>query len=478
MRDRPSDEHHGRSIPSVGTAVVGAAARTGRHGKFSRPALRFSPSTFRERRRRLVGLTDDGVAVLFGAKSILDAWDERRFDPTFRLEMFRQESNLFYLTGIELPGAAAALDLASGALEIFLPRIDAQARAELDRLDLGVARPLSEFENRIAGLVRGRMVYLVVRTRDVASLRSGFAEHTSFPSVLPGGSPGTFPDERLAAVIQERFDPAAVTSLVPVLAELRRTKDAEEIAAIRDAVAASIAGIRAGISTVAPGVETCEVSAEMRRAFRRHGALREAFAPVVQSGEDGLLSFVDVVDAYDGLNVTMRSGDLVLLDYGAEMDYYVADLARTVPVSGRFSAEQRIAYDAYVTAYQAGLDALGPRVPFMAAAAATGRALNDLEPVVPEWLRPAISDFARAVVDLRPGHFLGLELHDHEEYYRPLEPGEVIAYEHHFRIPQRGWRITVEDMVLVTDDGRLVLSRDLPRDAEALESLMSRGGAG
>lgn len=452
--------------------------RTGRHGKFSRPALRFSPATFRERRRRLVELTDDGVAVLLGAKSVLDVWEERRFDPAFRVETFRQESNFFYLTGLELPGAAAVLDLATGALEVFLPGVDAQARAELDRLDLDAARPLSEFDDRVAGLLRGRTAYVIVRSGDVPSLRSGFAEHTSFPSVLPGASPGTFPDERIAAVIRERFAPAAVVSLVPVLAELRRTKDAQEVAAIRDAVAASIAGIAAGISAVAPGVDTCEVSAEMGRAFRRHGAPREAFTPVVQSGEDGLRSFVDVVDAYDGLNATMRSGDLVLLDYGAEVDYYVGDLARTVPVSGRFSPDQRIAYDVYMTAYRAGLDALGPGVPFMAAAAATGRALSDLEPDAPEWLRPAISDFARAVVDLRPGHFLGMELHDHEEYYRPLEPGEVIAYEHHFRVSERGWRITVEDMVLVTDEGRLVLSRDLPGDADALERLMGRGGVG
>lgn len=474
--DAEATGDHG--VPAIGTAVSGEGiAPMDRRSRFSNPARRFSPSTFRERRQLLLERTGSGLAILFGAKSILDAWEERRFDPTFRVGPFRQEANLFYLTGLELPGAAATLDLTTGEIQIFLPRPNEAARAELERLELGDPRPLSAFERHVTEAVEDGVAYLVVRSEDIASLRAGFSEESSFPRLLPGGQPHTFPDRRLSARFRARFRPSAIESLLPALLELRRTKDSEEIGAIRDAATTTVHGLTAGISAVAPGVDTREVAAEIERESRRRGAQRHAFSPVIQSGADIVRSFVDVIDSYDGLNRTLEEGELALLDYGAEQDYYVADVARTVPVSGRFSEDQRTAYRAYLRAYRAGLEAIGPGVSFMSAAKATTMAFQDQLPHLPPWLRSAASEFTRAAGDLRPGHFLGLELHDHEEYHTPFRPGEVVAYEHHFRIPRRGWRITVEDMVMVTETGSKVLSDGLPKDPEELETLMaSRGG--
>lgn len=484
MSTRPSaggpENHDGEhDVPTVGTrASGGGIARADRREKFSDPARRFSPSTFRERRRRLVERTGNGVAVLMGAKSILDAWEEHRFEPTFRVAAFRQEVNFYYLTGLAIPGAAATLDLESGEIRIFLPRLAEEARTELDRLELTDALPIAAFEKKIAEQVRGRPAYLVFRSPEVVSLRSGFAEESSFAPSLPGGRPGTFPDERLSARFATRFRPSEVRSLVPALLELRRTKDPEEIGAIRDAAAATVDGLTSGISSVAPGIDSREIAAEIERGSRRRGAQRHAFSPVIQSGADIVRSFVDVIDSYGGLNRTLEDGELVLLDYGAEQDYYVADLARTVPVSGRFSEDQRIAYRAYLRAYRAGLEVIGPGASLMSAAKAATEAFEDQLPRLPAWLRSAASDFVRAAGDLRPGHFLGLELHDHEEYHTPFRPGEVVAYEHHFRIPERNWRITIEDMVLVTETGGEVLSDELPRDPDELEMTMTAGSGG
>lgn len=468
-----------RDVPAVGTASAEEATPSAdRTSRFSSPARRFGPEVFRRRRDRLLEAVDEGVAVLFGAKSTLDAWEERRFDPTFRLAGFRQEANLFYLTGLEVPGAAVTLDCDTGRLEVFVPEPDGRSRAELERLGLGEPVPLEALDERLGQQLRGRTARLVVRSREVDSLRAGFGERSAFPVPLPGGHPGTYPDEELAARIERRYEPSAVRSLVPAVAELRRTKDAAELGAIRAAAEATVGGFRAALRAVAPDVEELEVAAALQAGARRRGARRDAFVPVVQSGADGLLSFVDVVDAYDGLDRTLRAGELTMLDYGAELDYYVADLARTVPVSGRFSDDQRVAYEAYLEAYRAGIDALGPGTPFMDAADASARAFEALLPDLPDWLGPAAASFASEGGELRPGHFLGLELHDHERYREPLRAGEVVAYEHHFRVPERRWRITVEDMLLVTEDGCEVLSEALPRDPDGIEALMAGGGAG
>lgn len=460
-------------VPAVGTTSSRrgrpSSARTSR---FSTPARRFPPEVFRRRRERLLERLGDGVAVLFGVKSTLDAWEERRFDPTFRIGGFRQEPNLWYLTGLELPGVAVVLDAATGEVEAFVPDPPEGAREELERLGLGAPLPVADFEGRVRERLRGRKAHLLVRSPAVASLRSGFGEESDFPSPLPGGTPGSFPDEQLAERCRKVFEPAGVESLLPPLLDLRRTKEPSELEAIRAATEATVEAFLAAASIVAPGVEELEVSATLQAGARRRGAPHDAFAPVVQSGADGMLSFVDVVDAYDGLNRTLEAGELALLDYGAELDYYVADLARTLPVSGTFSDNQRVAYEAYLRAYRAGIEALGPGRPFMDAAEATAREFEAMLPSLPGWLRPAAEAFASTAGRLRPGHFLGLELHDHERYHAPLRPGEVLAYEHHFRIPERGWRITVEDMLLVTDEGCEILSERLPREPDAIEALV------
>lgn len=469
-RQPPGDD---AGIPPVGTAApFEPPDDDARQSRFPAPADLFSPRTFRRRRERVAERMEDGVLVLFGAKSVLDAWEERRFDPTFRIEPFRQEENLFWLTGLELPGAVVLLDGETAELEVFAP-VPGQGDGVCERLGLDPPRPLEQLDEALRRRGEGRPAYIVVRSAEVPSLRSGFAETSAFPSLLPGGEPGTHPDEILRARFRERFPVSEVRSAVPMFTELRRTKDDEEVEALRRAARAGVAGFRAGISAVAPGVDECVVVGEMERAFRRSGAHRRAFAPVVQSGRDGLRSFVDVLDAYDGLNRTMQEGELVLLDYGAEVGYYVSDLARTVPVSGRFSERQRAAYEAYMTAYEGGLSTIGPGVSLMQAAEAAGEALRSALDDLPGWLRPQACEFAASASEHRPGHFLGMSLHEHEGYRVPLEPGEVLAYELHFRLPEQGWRISVEDMLLVTPDGCQVLSASLPRSPEELEELMA-----
>jgi Xaa-Pro aminopeptidase len=219
-------------------------------------------------------------------------------------------------------------------------------------------------------------------------------------------------------------------------------------------------------------VDEREVAAEIEYSFKKSGAQLIAYGADLQSGPNGFRSFIDVDASYDLRNRTMEAGEVALVDHSAEANYYVSDLARTVPVSGRFTADQRLAYDTYLAAYEAGLAAIKPGTPYMEAGRAAGRALEAKLPSLPDWLRGPAADFAKSVAAGTPGHFLGMNLHIHDDYTSPLVPGQVVAYESAFKIPARGWRFTAEDVVLVTRDGHEVLSSDLPRSADGIEALM------
>lgn len=446
----------------------------GRPGKFSTPSEVFSPATFRARRERLAELVPNGLVILIGAKGVIDAWEEHRYDPTYRVQGLRQQEHLFFLTGLGVPNAVVVLDTKAATAAVYVPVVTKLIEAEMQRLGLGTARPIDRLNADIEAAMTGRSVYLLVRPSDVASVRTSFEQENPFPAWLPGSSVGTFAEDHLLQLFQKRFPRAEARSIAPAIEMLWKIPDEEEVAALRRAVEISAEGLRRGIRTVAPGVDEREVAAEVEYTFKRAGAQHPAYAADIQSGPNAMRSFIDVFGSYDLSNRTMQDGEVVMVDHSAEVNYYVSDLARTVPVNGRFSRDQRLAYDTYLLAYEAGLQAIRPGVPFIRAGQAAAEALRSRLVELPDWLRKPVETWAASLGTRRPGHFLGLNLHIHEDYESPLGPGQVMAYELHLFIPERGWRFTVEEGILVTATGHEVLSRALPRSVDGIEQLMKK----
>jgi Xaa-Pro aminopeptidase len=449
----------------------------GTNSKFATPQEIFSPANFRSRRERLTKLVPDGVVVLIGAKGVIDAWEEHRNDPTFRVQPVRQEENLFYLTGVTIPNTAVVFDANAGRTQVYVLRATADAEAETKRLGLGVPLPLERIEADLDAQIKGRPVYLIVRSEQIASTRNAFGGAVSLPSFFPGGAPGTYPEDQFRALFQKRFRSADIRSILPVMEQLRKVNDREEVEALRKTVHISSTGLIAGIARVAPGVDEREVAAEIEYVFRRSGAQFTAYGADIQSGPNSLRSFIDLFGSYDTANRTMKAGEMVLVDHSAEVNYYVCDLARTVPVSGHFDPDQRLAYETYLAAYEAGLAAIRPGVPYLRAGEVAAETMRKRIPALPAWLRQSAEAFAQRTGGRRPGHFLGMNLHVHEDYESPLQPGEVVAYEPTLQVPERGIRITVEETVLVTEAGNEVLSAEIPRSVAGLEQLMAQKGS-
>jgi Xaa-Pro aminopeptidase len=461
-------------------AAVLAPARVPAQSRFPTTADVFTPAAFAARRAKLAPMVGDGVVVLLGEKNPIDAWEEHANDPFFRVGPFRQEENLFYLTGLSVPDVAVVIDPSRGATIVYAPDVvapghadgGAEIRTEAARLGLGRPRPMGRLESDLDARLAGRTAYLLTRS---ASLETAFRPQHIFAPLLPGAAPGTYREDVIRSLFERRFPGVPVKSIVPAMVELRKVKDPEEIAAMRHVAQLSAAGLRRGIAHVAPGVDEREIAAEIEYAFKKGGAQLIAYGADLQSGPNGLRSFIDVDASYDLRNRTMRAGETALIDHSAEMNYYVSDMARTVPVSGRFTAEQRLAYRVYQKAYEAGLAAIRPGRPYQDAARAASRALEAELPGLPEWLRGPAAAFVKVLAENTPGHFLGMNLHIHDDYTSPLRPGQVVAYESAFKIPDRGWRFTIEDVVLVTPEGHEVFTDSLPRSPEGIETMMTAG---
>lgn len=448
---------------------VGGATST----PFATLADYFDADEYSRRRERLASEIGGGTVVLFGAKDPMDAWDEHRFDPYFQVREFKQNEPAIYLTGVEEPGAAMLLG-PGAAVVVYLRNGSDEAGARRRLADLGIqdVRPLSGFANDLGDrAAAGQPLYLLQREREEGGV--GFGTGETFSQFLPSLASETMPEDLVAERVRARFPEAEVRNLLPALRRTWKAKSPAEVKLMRDVAQISVSGLIAGLRRMRAGLSDREVAGWIEGEMRRRGAQRLAYAADIQSGPNLMGSFVVLFRNYDANNRTMQPGEIVLVDHSAEFNYHISDIARTVPVDGSFSPEYRRLYELYLEAYWAGLEALRPGVTWIqvgnAAAAAVAARVDDLEG---EWLREA----ARVFVERYggdsggPGHFLGTSLSIHSDATSPLVPGQVMAYEMVLASPDRGLRVTLEDVVAVTADGYEILSAGLPTTIAEVEA--------
>jgi Xaa-Pro aminopeptidase len=226
-----------------------------------------------------------------------------------------------------------------------------------------------------------------------------------------------------------------------------------------------------------------EIEAELLYEFKKGGSPFPAYPAIVGGGANGCILHYNENDA------ELQSGDLLLIDAGAEIDGYAADITRSFPVNGKFSAEQRAVYEIVLAAQQAAI-----------ASAIPGRHWNEPHDAAVRVLTDGLVQLKllKGSVDAhiedggykrfymhRTGHWLGMDVHDVGDYkvheaWRLLEPGMVLTVEPGLYIGAAddvpaGFHnigIRIEDDVLVTRDGNEVLSRDAPKEIGEIEALM------
>jgi Xaa-Pro aminopeptidase len=277
--------------------------------------------------------------------------------------------------------------------------------------------------------------------------------------------------------------PGEFVTLDHILHEMRLFKGPEEIRLMKRAAKISANAHRRAMQTCKPGMMEYEIEAELLYEFKKGGSPFPAYPPIVGGGANGCILH------YTENNAELKPGDLLLIDAGAEIDGYAADVTRTFPVSGRYSGEQRAIYELVLAAQQAAIEQVRPgkhwNDPHENAVRVLTQGLKDLG-----LLNGAVDghiengDYKRFYMH-RTGHWLGMDVHDVGDYklddtWRLLEPGMVLTVEPGLYIATAsdipvGFRnigVRIEDDVLVTRDGNEVLSRDAPKAVDEIESLM------
>mgnify|MGYP001036302878 FL=1 len=198
-----------------------------------------------------------------------------------------------------------------------------------------------------------------------------------------------------------------------------------------------------------------QVQAIAEYRFTTEGARRPGFPSIAGAGPNSCILH------YDSNDGVLKDGDLFLLDVGAEFRRYSADVTRTFPVGGRFTAEQRKIYDVVLKAQKAAIAVIRPGVPFEE---------------IDRTARKVITEAGYGSHFLHgTSHFIGLDVHEGGEAPGPLEAGMVLTVEPGIYIPEKGIGVRIEDDVLVTSKGALVLSDCAPREADAVEMQRTEG---
>ena len=428
---------------------------------------------FIRRRRQLMRMAgDDAILVLPAAPERIRSRDTHY--------PYRQDSDLWYLTGFPEPEAVLVLVPGRSHGETILfcrerdpdregwdgPRFGPEGAVE--RFGLDDAYPIEDLDEILPGMLEGR-----------SRVYYHFGRDTEFDLKLIGWLNRVRAQVRTGAQPPHEF-----LELGHLLDELRLFKSPAELRLMQRAADISVLAHQAAMRMATPGVREYELQAEVERVFRMHDAV-PAYGSIVGAGANACVLH------YVANTAQSREGDLVLLDAGAEYRSYAADITRTFPVGGRFSKEQRALHDLVNDAQSAALEQARPGVPYEAGHEAAVQALTEgllrLGLLKGSLEKNIAGGQYRRFYRHKTGHWLGLDVHDVGDYRidgdsRLLEPGMVFTIEPGLYVAPddtsvaakwRGIGIRTEDDVLVTRDGHKVLTGKLARSADDIETFMA-----
>lgn len=425
----------------------------------------------RARRQRLLDIIGDGLAVLPTAAETL-----RNRDTHYP---YRFDSYFWYLSGFPEPEAVMVLIGGAQPQSVLFCRERNEEREIWDGFRYGpsaaaatfgfdAAYPIDSFDEKLPELLADR-----------PALWHSVGHHSAWDARINAALNAVRAQARAG-----KTAPRAIFDLRAELDAMRLLKDPFEQALMRRAAAISSAGHARAMRACRPGMAEYALEAELSHEFRTHGADAHAYSPIVAGGLNSCVLH------YVANRQPLADGSLVLIDAGAEVDGYAADITRTFPVNGRFSPAQRDVYDIVLAAQSAAIAAIAPGQHFMHPHEAALRVLTqgmvDLKLLVGEIDGLIEAQAYKRFFMHRTGHWLGLDVHDAGDYKRgdgwtTLAPGMTLTVEPGLYIRPgadipaalAGIGIRIEDDVLVTPTGCEVYTT-APKQVAEIEEIMRR----
>ena len=405
------------------------------------------------RERLFEKLDDNSAAIIFSGGEVRKMGDANY--------PFAPSSNFLYLTGLDKPNEILFL-VRSGkdktAVLFIEPRDEEKAKWVGEVIKSEDAEKISgikdikyitDFYAHIAGVIfnkRIENIYLDLENRyfDIESTELGFAKK-----------------------IAEKYPYINIKNIYNTIAELRRTKAAEETENIEKAVEITGRGIENMLKNVRAGMYEYQLEAYFDFVLKSSGVKDHAFKSIVASGKNA------AVLHYSDNDCIIENNSLVLCDVGAKWQYYCGDITRTFPADGKFTDRQKQLYNIVLAGQQLIIDTIRPGIPF--------KSLNE---TLIKYYEKALSDIGliSKPEDVKKyywhgvSHLLGLETHDAGRHNEGLiEEGMVFTVEPGLYIGEENIGIRIEDDIVVTSDGCRVLYDKIPKTVEDIERIM--GGA-
>jgi len=382
---------------------------------------------------------------------------------------FRQNNDLFYLSGI---------DQEESILLLFPDAKDTRSQEILfvretnDHILTWEGYKLTKDEARaVSGI---QTIFWTSEFKQVLQTLMAEAEHVYLNSNehLRAVVEVETRDARFLKWIKETYPLHQYERSTPIMHLLRAIKSETEIALIRQACSITEKAFRRLLQFVKPGVMEYEVEAEIFHEFLRHRSRGPAYGSIIASGANAcILHYVDN-------NRECKDGDVLLLDFGAEYANYASDLTRSIPVSGTFTKRQKEVYNAVLQVMKTAKNMLVPGNTLDQYHAFVGTVmqhelvklglLNDSDVKNQDPEKPLYKKYFMHGTS----HFLGLDVHDVGNKYRPFEAGMVFTCEPGIYIREEGLGIRLENDILITSNGPVDLMENIPLEAEDIERLM------
>ena len=443
----------------------------------------FTADEFKSRRMKLAQeLESNAIAVFQGAPS------ETGY------VKFRQYNEFYYLSGIETPHAYMIIKGESGETTLYLPhKNERRERSEgplLSAEDVETVKAMTGVDHVFATTMMGEHLWRMrMRTKPIVYLYQSPPErHAESRDLLLRHEGDTQNDpwdqtqpryKDFNQNMSGHMSGSEIRDLTKILDQLRLIKSNAEIEVIKKATVLSCLALMEAMRSTKPGIYEYELDGMAKYIYHINGAQGDAYYSLIANGSNAYMPH------YHEKKDKLRDGDLMLMDYSPDFQYYMSDITRMIPVNGKFSEEQSQLYGFYIACYRAILDKIRPfiePVKVRKEAADKMKQILSIAKFNQTHHRKAAENFVenyarsskRQYASL--GHGVGMATHDVGDHSKMLLPGMVFTIEPALRVPEENIYIRLEDLIVITETGAEVVSDFVPMDIKGIEKLMREKG--
>ena len=383
---------------------------------------------------------------------------------------FKQNCDLFYLTGIDQENTILLLypDCPNPLYRevLFLRQTNEQIKVwEGHKYTQAMAESVSGIKK----------VYWIEDFDHILHSIITYADHIYLNTNENDSSSHTiaYRDIRFIGDMKTKYPLHHYERAAPIMRKLRASKSAGEIQLIQKACDITRDAFIRVLKFTKPEVTEYEIEAEIIHEFIRQQATGHAYPPIIASGNNANILH------YGDNNQICKDNELILMDFGAEYANYNADLSRTIPVNGRFTARQKSVYKAVLYVMKEAKKLMKPGISGNDYNEKAGELMTEqlvgLKLISMEEVKKQNSGYPAYRKYFMHGisHHLGLDVHDFANRYTPFQEGNLMTCEPGIYIPAEGFGIRLENNILLTADGNIDLMANIPIEAEEIEEIMN-----